>query len=134
MSWYSDQPFQVYVISAGDHQKVGSTSALKTRVAQLQWAHYADLELVFSVSLDSLAAARRVEHYAHGLLADHHVRGEWFRVEPQAAIDAVGVAQDEVRRGGKIFFETRLTVGPHRTPVLNRVKVLRRPIVEGVGR
>lgn len=127
MSWYSDQPFSVYVISAGDHQKIGSTAAIQTRLRVMQGAHYATLSLVLSVPCRDLQHARQVEQYAFWLLRDLHARGEWFRVSVDDACAAVRSAVAAVERGGRAKFATRHTAGPLRRPLKRRDRLLVAP-------
>lgn len=124
MSWYSEQPFHVYLISAGDHQKIGSTSMISTRLRHLQGAHYADLTLELAVEFPGLDQARAVEHFAHWVLRDHHARGEWFKTDIETARRAVATAIEAVERGERATLITRHTAGPLRRSPKNRAKVL----------
>jgi hypothetical protein len=124
MSWYSEQPFHVYLISAGSHQKIGSTSALKTRVAHLQNAHYEDLKLEFALPAADLRSARAIEGFAHALLIAHHVRGEWFATDTVTAKEAILAADAAVTKGARVSFNPRTVDGPKRAPVRQRVRVL----------
>lgn len=122
MSWYSDQPFHVYVITAGRFLKVGSTSMIETRIRHLQCAHYEELALAFSLEVASMKIAKAVETHAHALLAKSHIRGDWFASDQATARAAVIEASAAVERGDSAKFEVRAVVGPLRKPVVQRLK------------
>lgn len=123
MSWYSEQPFHVYVITAGDHQKVGSTAAIETRIAHLQTANFAELTIAKAVQFPDRQAAAYVEKYAQALLVLHHVRGEWFCVDLQTALAALDEAVVAVAAGRRAAFAARRTDGANKVPVVVRARM-----------
>lgn len=82
----------VYVIGAPDGpQKVGVAADVNSRRAMLQTGNPVGLVVAHKVEV-SRQDAFFVERYAHDLLSGDRVRGEWFDVSPEEAIDAVNAA------------------------------------------
>jgi hypothetical protein len=89
----------IYVIGPpGGPQKVGLAANARRRVAELQVGSHTPLKLGFSVEIEA-AEAWPVESYAHWILRDHSVGGEWFSVSVEDAVRAIGEAIAAVRRG-----------------------------------
>jgi hypothetical protein len=87
----------VYVISAGPQaQKIGISAKAAVRLSQMQVAHHTTLVL-FHMTM--VGDARAVERYAHQMLAERSLRGEWFDVSPDEARKVVEVARAAVDRG-----------------------------------
>ncbi|MFC7663671.1 GIY-YIG nuclease family protein [Methylorubrum suomiense] len=78
--------------------KVGVTNDVESRRSVLQVASLTALEISLSVAL-SRQEAFAVERHAHFLLKEHRVRGEWFRVLPVRAVQAVQAARRAVACG-----------------------------------
>jgi hypothetical protein len=76
----------VYVISAGEHQKIGITKDISSRLQALQTGCPRLLEVAFA---SAVPHARHVEREAHALLKKFHLCGEWFDVAVDVAIAAV---------------------------------------------
>jgi DNA-binding XRE family transcriptional regulator len=89
----------VYVIGAPDGpQKIGHAKRLNHRLRAIQSANGFKLEVAGSFELPILEA-QDVERYAHYLLRDRRLRGEWFDVSPTDAVAVVDRAIIEVRAG-----------------------------------
>jgi hypothetical protein len=89
----------VYVLGPSDApQKVGIANNPRRRLGELQNGNHLPLRLAdfHAVASDQAAA---VEEYAHYLLRDAHLRGEWFDTSPQAASAAIKDAIEAVRLG-----------------------------------
>ena len=88
----------VYVIGDPEGpQKVGVANDVTKRLASLQTGNPRPLACAsfFEIQND----AGEVERYAHWLLRDQKVRGEWFNVTPAEAASAVAEAKSAVERG-----------------------------------
>lgn len=95
-------PAYVYVIGTDDGpQKIGIANDPKSRMAMLQIGNHASLVLSLAVPGTRIEALD-VELYAHWLLRNFRVRGEWFNVSPDEAMKAVSEALEAVRSGKKI--------------------------------
>lgn len=82
------------MISAGlDAQKIGVARNVEQRIAFLQVGNQARLTIVHQVESDDPWLAER---YAHWLLKDCRLRGEWFAVDPQRAVRALNAAQTAI--------------------------------------
>jgi hypothetical protein len=64
----------VYFIGSGDAIKIGYSTDLQKRIADLKTGAAADIEL-----LDYARAGRDVERELHSILASERIRGEWFK-------------------------------------------------------
>lgn len=85
----------VYVIERPDgHVKVGVTCNPRQRIKDLQTG--SSLPLTYRCCLGVSGDAYAVETEAHRLLDRYHLRGDWFEVSPQAAMDAVWQAADNL--------------------------------------
>lgn len=86
----------IYIIGAGDGlYKVGLATDVVKRLKQLQTAN----PLVLRVFHQHLTfAPMRMEALIHSLLADCHVRGEWFR-DLDAIYEAIAHAEEIRPRG-----------------------------------
>lgn len=74
----------IYFVGVGDESpvKIGFSESVETRVAQLQTAHWNDIDV-----LGVIRGSRSLETQVHTRLADARVRGEWFARE--AALDVL---------------------------------------------
>jgi predicted GIY-YIG superfamily endonuclease len=89
----------LYVIGAGrGAHKIGVSLRPKRRLAQLQTGNPSKLILRRATEAE-VTDAEKVEDYAHWLLRESRVRGEWFRVTEEAAWVALTAAVDAVARG-----------------------------------
>lgn len=92
----------VYVIGADDGpQKIGVANDPKGRLSIFQVGNPTTL-VISAAEPVTREQAFAVEHYAHQLLKERRVRGEWFDVSPIEAIDAVRLAIDAVVNGNTI--------------------------------
>lgn len=70
----------VYFVQAGREDgpvKIGTCSNVEKRVANLQCAHYEELNVIRLFDGDA-----RHERWFHNHFSDHRIRGEWFRFSP----------------------------------------------------
>jgi hypothetical protein len=79
----------LYVIAAADAVKIGWAFAPERRLRELQTGHHQELTLTYSASARHPGAAER---WAHKLLREHWLRGEWFAVPVERARWAVDEA------------------------------------------
>ena len=89
----------LYVIgeAEGPH-KVGLSVSPRRRLAELQIGSPRGLSLK-RTSAARYAAAAKIENYAHWLLRESAVRGEWFDVTDEAAWVALTAAVEAVAQG-----------------------------------
>ncbi len=86
---------KVYVIHEVDAPgvcKIGVAGDLAKRLMYLQCGTWRRLTIAFASEVPTKASAHAVERVVHQYLAVHHVRGEWFRVTPDHANQAVAEA------------------------------------------
>lgn len=89
----------VYIIGATDGpQKIGIARDVTRRLQFIQSGSYTPLAVAHAVAADA-ELAPHVENYAHWILREHRLSGEWFRVTPQEAAKAVGEAIEAVAKG-----------------------------------
>lgn len=89
----------VYVIGPAEGpQKIGVAANPETRRQTLQVASLVPLQLSLSLALPRKVAVA-VENYAHWLLKEVKVRGEWFRLSPAEAKKVVRDAHEAVKLG-----------------------------------
>lgn len=90
----------VYVITDDSgRQKIGFSGNPSRRAAALQQA--TDVRLSFSLETP---AALAVERLAHSYLRDHRLKGEWFGVTTERAIETVLEAHEALKaRGVELF-------------------------------
>jgi transcriptional regulator with XRE-family HTH domain len=83
----------VYVFGAGDGLvKIGVSKDTATRAAQLRLL-LAGGRMIYERATDPIRS-RKAERLAHTMLAAHRIGGEWFAIDPDAAIMAVDGAID----------------------------------------
>lgn len=82
----------VYVLKAGSFCKVGHTGNLLSRLTNIRMCCPLEIKLVFELRV-SASQAPLIEAEAHRILKEHHQRGEWFKVGPGSAINAVAAAK-----------------------------------------
>lgn len=71
----------VYVIYAPSmHVKIGIAKNVKTRLNQLQTAHWEELKVARIVRYSETRMAQFTEMMMHRELATYNVRGEWFKL------------------------------------------------------
>ncbi|QPF81717.1 GIY-YIG nuclease family protein [Bradyrhizobium genosp. L] len=88
----------VYVIGAvSGPQKIGIARDVQKRMKTIQSGSFEPLAIGFCLESPDLAV--HIESYAHWLLRDHRMSGEWFKVSPDAAISAVKEAAAAVALG-----------------------------------
>ncbi len=105
MSWFSEQPFYVYLISAEGYVKIGITSQIVTRVQSLQHNHWARLELVHVHGTTTRDEAAAIESLAHAQLSQFWVRGEWFMVSVEEAVRAINEGAARAQNGERVKFD-----------------------------
>lgn len=76
--------------------KVGITSDPRARLAALQTACPYPLE--FAAILATPGHGYDIEGAAHAILGPHRGTGEWFRVPPRVAIEAIRLAAERLRQ------------------------------------
>lgn len=86
---------QVYIIRDGEYAKVGIARDTLERVAQLQTGNPRDLEVAYTINVDTEYAGW-IEREAHARLRrkHEHVRGEWFLATDLQAKKAIKRAID----------------------------------------
>lgn len=82
------------------HQKIGAAKNVMRRIVYLRTGNPVHIDLAFSLEMEK-ARAFAVERYAHSLVGEHSVRGEWFDITQEAAIAAVKAASEAVLVGKK---------------------------------
>ena len=70
----------VYVLNAGPYYKIGRTTNLDNRIAQLSTLPPFDLEIIHTIETDN---APQLEAELHNALADKHKNGEWFELDEE---------------------------------------------------
>lgn len=92
----------LYVIGLSDGpQKVGIAYNPLQRLSNLQVSSAGELKAAITICLPRTIAIE-VERYAHWLLKDRHIRGEWFNVTPAEAVKAARAARSAVQRGERV--------------------------------
>lgn len=91
----------IYCARVGDYLKVGMTTSVERRVAELRSASHRRKQLTPAPLCDGYAgpvALVGTIPYAHGLeteckdrLREHHVIGEWFYLTPAALLKFAGL-------------------------------------------
>ena len=80
----------VYVITAnGNPCKIGFSADPDERLAGLQIATPTALNLAFAIWFQTQTWARKIEQASHKKLSDKKIKGEWFAIGVDEAIDAV---------------------------------------------
>ena len=76
----------VYFVKAGDTIKIGFSQAPRARILSMQTSHPNVLQILATVSTGIIQ-----EHEAHAKFKHLHIRGEWFRADPEimAFIDSL---------------------------------------------
>lgn len=77
----------VYVVRVADFVKIGSTSNIEQRVADIQTCSPFKVELMAVLSQD-----KSHERLFHRMFEKHHVRGEWFHLRGEV-IDAILISR-----------------------------------------
>lgn len=89
----------IYIIGPSDGpQKIGKAADPQSRLQLFQTGNHLALSIsaTFAVTRDEVTA---IERYAHCLLSEYRVRGEWFNVSPTEAANAIQRAIEDVRSG-----------------------------------
>lgn len=109
------EPAFLYVIGSrrGPH-KVGVSSDPRRRLAQLQVSTHEAL-LLKRATETPVPDPAKVESFAHWLLRESAIRGEWFRVTEEAAWVALTAAREAVAQG--------LTVPRERISIFGRPRI-----------
>lgn len=90
----------VYVIGPkSGPQKIGIARDTEKRRGDLQIGYPHRLVVAFATPHED---ARAVELFAHSILAERRLNGEWFDVEPEAAIAAIRDAVSRVDAGEEL--------------------------------
>lgn len=87
----------VYFIEAkgGDAVKIGKTLDLKSRMLELQVSNHCELEVLAKPNLP-----QAVEKLLHEFLAEHRIRGEWFK-----KCDAVMAVIEAAKNGDDALYD-----------------------------
>jgi hypothetical protein len=122
----------VYVMGAATGpQKIGIAGNVARRLRSIQTGSHVPIVLAFSAETEGDGVAEKVENYAHWLLREKRLHGEWFDVTPSEARTAVNNAVIAVANGEKIeklvrnvgrkkLWEIRLTL-PISTEMLEEI-------------
>jgi Meiotically up-regulated gene 113 len=102
----------LYVVRGGGLVKIGITNNPNARLAQLQSASTAPLDFAWIAAASDATAA--IEREAHNMLAEHRRNGEWFEIQPDAAVGAISAAA--YRRGRQL-----LSVTPERAEQIRQI-------------
>lgn len=98
----------IYVMGGeGGPQKIGLAKNVQSRRDRLQTGSAVPLDIAIQNAV-SPDLANHVEAYVHWLLRERRMAGEWFRVTPVEAREAIAMAVDAVGRGER---QGRLGVG-----------------------
>ena len=93
----------VYVVgSATGPQKIGIAGNVERRLRSVQTGSHVPIVLAFSAETEGDGIAEQVENYAHWILREKRLHGEWFDVTPSEAKAAVSNAAAAVAKGEKI--------------------------------
>lgn len=88
----------VYVIGAETGpQKIGIAGDVGRRLKSIQTGSHVPIRVAFSIEANG--AAEHVENYAHWVLREKRMAGEWFNVAPEEAVAAINEAVAAVARG-----------------------------------
>ena len=79
----------VYVIQDGEFCKVGNAKNVDSRLAGMATSNPRPLAAVARFRFKNKRTAEDAENRAHMLMRSHHVRGEWYLVEPARAARAI---------------------------------------------
>lgn len=86
--------YHVYVIGTGtDRQKIGYTSDLKARLSMLQTGNPEQLKVHHAIEVPDEERARKVERKIHQELSYKRLKGEWFKMTVNEAIDFLTYAE-----------------------------------------
>ncbi len=124
----------VYVISAGPRcHKIGITHDLIQRVRTLQTAHSARLTIVDFAVVDDMGS---VEHAVHSMLAPYRLKGEWFEITAEQALEAVReaarpAAEIDFKRGELVRCIENIDDGVAPFPTVGKIYTVRRVHIGG---
>lgn len=96
-TWETLRECSVYVMSCREFSKIGVARDTRKRMATLQVANPYELKLVHAEPLRSLTYAGLAERAAHRVLANRHLRSEWFSVSPELASKVISVTAGAAR-------------------------------------
>jgi hypothetical protein len=77
------KPTHVYVMTAGDHVKIGLAEDVERRRLTLQGSNPQEVKVAATMLFPNFAVARSVERQLHAAFAERRGYGEWFMV-PEA--------------------------------------------------
>jgi T5orf172 domain len=101
----------IYVIGASDGpQKIGVAVDVKKRLQGIQTGSHLPVTLASAEAVEADVAIH-VENYAHWILREQRLSGEWFRVTPEQAKQAVHEAVEAVAKGERKERVKRAKVG-----------------------
>lgn len=69
--------------------KIGVTTDIAARFSAMQVCTWRELTLAYSVRLETVDDAMKIESVAHAEFMDKRLRGEWFEITPEDAIAAI---------------------------------------------
>ena len=70
----------IYLVSSGEHQKIGIAANVKSRLSNLQTSVPFELKLIATYKPLNIPA-NKIEKNLHELYKDFSVRGEWFKMQ-----------------------------------------------------
>jgi hypothetical protein len=103
----------LYIIGPPSAQaiKIGYAAQPKSRLAELQIAHWSDLELHFAAFCFGKSFAQAIEACVHQELSrlGKHIRGEWFSASVEEARQLI--EETAQRIGARLVAEERVSAG-----------------------
>lgn len=92
-NWIDPRLSCVYVIAneANDLCKLGHANDLRSRFSSMQTGSPVQLHIAHFIFVAGPPVAKWVEAFAHQLLKQHRIKGEWFRVDVETAAQAIAM-------------------------------------------
>ena len=78
----------VYFISDGLAVKIGASTNIAGRVAEMQVGNPRTLEVLFTVPFSDMVVATAAERKYHAIFRNYWLRGEWFVILPRLDVEA----------------------------------------------
>jgi len=78
----------LYIIVCGEYVKVGFAKDVEHRLSTVQVCNPVPVELVYKHPVKS-SIIRIIESFIHYKLRQYHVRGEWFKVNPDVVKETI---------------------------------------------
>jgi hypothetical protein len=90
-----NEPTYIYVVECAGKVKIGIAANVEARIGMMQLHCPVRINIVHRRLFETRTNARHAEKALHEKFSAHRIWGEWFEMEPTAAVDAV-IAADEV--------------------------------------